>query len=124
MTYPKLTLQGTLATASLLTACAQPLARPITYTCTGGYTTIEASYPDANTARLTLAGEDGTTKQNLTITRSASGARYSNSTTTPPKAGDLVWWTKGPEATLYIATPSETNTGTMEEKQIAVCTTP
>lgn len=113
------------ALALLLASCAHNPPPPAhTYTCTGGFTKVTAHYPDTDTARLTLLGEDGTTNHTLHITRSASGARYTTTSSLPAKPGDLVWWNKGLDATLYIATPTDTNTGMTEEKQIAVCTTP
>lgn len=75
-----------------LAACQQPATAPkaeaaaatpaTTYACLDGRT-IEATYPDSDTAVLTL---DGRTL-NLKVVQSGSGARY---------AGEGVqWWTKG-----------------------------
>lgn len=114
-----------LAAAATIAACStRPAQPPVSYICTGGFQKVVAEYPRDTVANLSLTGQDGTTSHSLAITRAASGARYTNATTTPAKPGDLVWWTKGSEATLYIATPSESNPGVVEEKQIAVCTNP
>lgn len=106
-----------------LAACAIQAAPPVSYTCTGSYTTITAEYPDKTTANLTLKSDDGTTSHTLHTTRAASGVRYSSGTD-PTKPGDIIWWTKGAEATLYITSPSDSSPGTLEEKQMAICTTP
>ena len=63
------------------------LVRRITYACGDGRT-LEALYPERDTAQLKLAGNDYLLK----IAISGSGARY---------VGDgLQWWTKGREGTL------------------------
>jgi membrane-bound inhibitor of C-type lysozyme len=111
--------------AATLAACTTSAAKPpVSYTCTGGFEKVVAEYPRDTVANLTLTGQDGTTSHSLAVTRAASGVRYTNATTAPAKPGDLVWWTKGAEAILYVATPSESNPGVVEEKQIAVCTNP
>jgi membrane-bound inhibitor of C-type lysozyme len=75
-----------LCLALLLTACQTPRpgvpASSISYHCDDGRT-LRASYPDADTALLTLDGR----VQRLHSAISASGARY---------IGDgWQWWTKG-----------------------------
>lgn len=70
----------------------------ITYVCADGRT-FQALYPDANTARVRLAGREHTLK----IAVSGSGARY---------AGDgLQWWNRGPEGMLAALEPGETIAG-------------
>lgn len=71
----------------------------ITYVCDDGRT-FQALYPDANTARLRLGGQEHT----LAIAVSGSGARY---------VGEgLQWWNKGDQGFLAPLKPGETIAGT------------
>lgn len=81
------------------TAAAPERSTPwITYVCADGRT-FQALYPDANTARVRLAGREHTLK----IAVSGSGARY---------AGDgLQWWNRGPEGMLATLEADETIAG-------------
>lgn len=87
---------STLAVSLLLAACATaPQATSGTayrYHCESGQD-VSASYPDTETAIVTIAGQ----QHRMAIAVSASGSRY---------VGDgLEWWTKGSgsgaEATLF-----------------------
>ena len=84
----------------LLAACQTPApvatAKVFDYRCTDGRS-VQASYPDADTAVLTLAGY----AHRLHIALSADGARY---------IGDQwQWWTKGMhDAYLAPLEPGET----------------
>lgn len=89
-----------LVPALLLAGCQTPApgvaAKTFTYTCDDGRT-VQAGYPDTDTAMLTLDGH----AQRLHIAISADGARY---------VGDhWQWWTKGMhDAFLAPLKPGET----------------
>ncbi|QEE25499.1 lysozyme inhibitor [Rhodanobacter glycinis] len=90
--------------ALLLAGCQTPAAgvtaKTFSYRCDDGRS-VQASYPDADTAVLTLDGH----AHRLHITRSADGARY---------VGDTwQWWTKGMhDASLAPLKPGETYAST------------
>lgn len=75
-------------------AQAEPSTPWITYVCEDGRT-LQAAYPDKDTARLRLAGEE----PSLKIAVSGSGARY---------VGEgWQWWSKGDEGFLAPLKPGE-----------------
>lgn len=81
-----LALSGSL----LLVGCNSTATAPDTYTyiCDSG-AKITATYPDTDSAHVSYLGHEHI----MHIAIAASGARY---------VGDqLVWWTKGPEGTLF-----------------------
>ena len=73
-----------LATLTIAACATTPATRDawINYTCTDGRS-LQASYPDSDTAVIKLQGETHT----LHAALSGSGARYTG--------GGLQWWTKG-----------------------------
>lgn len=89
-----------IAPVLLLLGCQTPTPSPtaqvVSYTCDDGRT-VQAVYPDTNSAVLTLDGQP----HHLKTAVSASGARY---------VGDQwQWWTKGMhDAQLAPLKPTET----------------
>jgi len=86
------------ALALLLAGCQTPApdtaAKTLTYRCDDGRS-VQASYPDTDTAVLTLDGQ----AHRLHIAVSADGARY---------VGDTwQWWTRGHDAFLAPLKPGE-----------------
>jgi membrane-bound inhibitor of C-type lysozyme len=73
----------------------EPSTSWITYVCEDGRT-LQAIYPDSDTARLRVGGNE----HGLKIAVSASGARY--------VGGGWQWWTKGPEGMLAPLKDGET----------------
>ena len=89
-----------IAQAALLVGCQTPApavaVKTLTYACADGRT-VQATYPDTNTAVLTL----GDQTHQLHIAVSADGARYVDQ--------QWQWWTKGlHEGRLAPLQPGET----------------
>ena len=117
-------MRAVLSLTVLLAACATapaPKTQPVTYACTGGIPTVWVTYSNPSTAVVTLQTEDGRPTRTLTSKRSASGARYDNATSNPPKPGTLVWWTKNARGILYLVVPAKPGQRYDYEKQLAVC---
>lgn len=79
--------------------CAAPEVRNAIYACDRGVQ-VPATYVNTPEGSLVVLMVDG---RQVTLIReeAASGARYG----WPSDGSSYVWWTKGPEATLYWKTP-------------------
>lgn len=111
---PPMTPRHVLLIASILflAGCQTPAqtttAKPVTYTCGDGRT-LQAVYPDTNSAVLTFDGQT----HHLHIARSADGARYLDE--------HWQWWTKG----LHQGRLAPLKTGEAVASDVGVaCTAP
>ena len=114
-----------LATPLLLAACAGQTPPPPpshVYGCEGGITTVHASYPNAQTAIITLQTEDSRPTYTLHQGRTTNGVKYSTSRSANPTTGHFIWWTKGSKGLLFTTALSTTRPAYVYEKQLAACT--
>ncbi|TKW60495.1 MAG: hypothetical protein DI628_06220 [Blastochloris viridis] len=109
----------------LLMACATKQAeapRPThVYGCNGSVAKVEASYPDADTAIITIQTDDNRPTYTLKQVVAASGAKYSTSKSSNPTTGHFIWWTKGNNAVLFTTAKSTSQPEYVYEKQLATC---
>lgn len=88
-------LAAALALAAGAAAAQEPQVLTTRYLCERGVE-VPATYVNAGELGLAVIHVEGA-QITLHIERSASGARYG----WPSDGASYVWWTKGPEATLY-----------------------
>jgi len=115
-----------LAAPLLFAACASSQQNPPqpthAYGCDGAFTAVQASYPNTETALVTIPNNDGNLTYTLKQVRAASGVKYSTSKSRTPSTGHYIWWTKGNDAILYTTTSSTSRPDYVYEKQLATCT--
>jgi membrane-bound inhibitor of C-type lysozyme len=110
----------------LLAACASTHQNPPqpthAYVCDGAYTAVQASYPNAKTALVTVPNNDGNLTYTLHQVTAANGVKYHTSKARTPSTGHFVWWTNANQAIFYTTASSASQPDYIYEKQLATCT--